>query len=126
MMGACAARFDPAVEAAMLRVYGLDTLADPISPRRMVALLRGMPSGTLEEWTDHANAWSTEAHLLAHLIDVVQWNTWTLARVNSKTKPKEPKPMPRPGPPPQKRTTNIRALAGLLGGVQGVGHVGDR
>lgn len=126
MMAACAARFDPAVEAVILRTYGLDTLADPISPRRMIALLRGLPSGSLEAWTDNAAAWSTEAHLLAHLVDAVQWNTWTLARVNSKSKPKEPKPTPRPGPKPKRRTTSIQALAGLLGAVEGVEHVGGR
>lgn len=120
MMAACAVRFDPAVEAVMLRVYGLDTLADTITPRRMIVLLRGLPSGSLEQWPEHPAAWSTEAHLLAHLIDAVQWNTWTLARVHSKSKPKEPKPTPRPGPKPKRRTTNIRALAGLLEGVDGV------
>lgn len=121
MIGACAARFDPAVEAAFLAVYGIDTLAPGLSPRRTLVLLRNMPSGALESWTDTPASWSMEAHLLASLIDSVNWLTWMTARVNSKHKPKEPKPVPRPGDrKPKARGMNIRSLADAMAGIEGV------
>lgn len=120
MIGVSQARFDPVVEAAVLATYGVDTLTDTLTPRRMAVLLRGLPAGSVQQWTDQAAAWSVEAHLLATLVDAVQWNTWVLMRVNSKQKPKEPKPTPRPGRRPARRGMNIRDLAGALSGVAGV------
>jgi hypothetical protein len=42
-------------------------------------------------------AWTTEAHLLASLIDAVNHNTHTLRALNVKKPGKPPKPVPRPG-----------------------------
>ena len=125
MTGACAARFDPAVEAAFLAVYGIDTLADGLSPRRTLALLRNLPSGSLESWTDVDASWTVETHMLAEAIDAINWLTWMTARVNSKKEPKKPKPIPRPGDkarkrPAKKRALNVRTLADAIQGTEGV------
>jgi hypothetical protein len=113
-----AARFDPYVEAALLSAYGVDVLDPATTPRRILTLLRLLPAGTWPDYSDTANAavWSTEAHLLASVIDALQWNTWTLARVNSRRKPKEPTPVKRPGAKARRtadRTTKRSSLAAL-------------
>lgn len=119
MMAACAARFDPAVEAAMLATFGVDTLADPgPSPRRMHHLLQALPSGAFPG-VDHPAAWSTEAHLLAAVVDEVRNLTWVEVAKASKRRPKQPKPMPRPGARRRQKVTAL-SLADALTGVEGV------
>jgi len=122
MIGACAARFDPAVEAAMLRTYGVDTLGPGLSPRRVWVLLSNMPAGAVPQWTDSAAAWSVESHLLATLLDAVNMLTWVQVAKASKRKPKQPKPVDRPGRQSVRRTEglNIRDLARVLSGQEGV------
>lgn len=119
MIGACAARFDPAVEATMLRVYGVDTLAPGLSPRRMWVLLTRLPAGQVP-WDDTQAAWSVEAHLLAHLVDAINQLTWVQVAKASKHRPKQPKPLQRPGDRQRRAGLNIRSLAGALAGQDGV------
>jgi hypothetical protein len=46
---------------------------------------------------DRADAWSTEAHLLASLIDLANVQLWTFRAANTKEPGPKPKPIPRPG-----------------------------
>ena len=122
-MAACAARFDPTVEAAFQRVYGLNSLAPGLSPRRLWVLLRGLPPGSFPN-ERHDAAWSTESHLLASLIDAVNWLTYVQVAKASKGKPKKPVPVARPGGKvPQKgqgRTMRLADMRHAIAGVEGV------
>lgn len=107
--------FDPDVEEALLRVYGVDP--HKATPRRVWSLLRRLPAGTWHKDNGPAS-WSNEAYLIAGLIDSVNQNTWVTVAANSKKKPKQPKPIPRPGTSVKK--TKWSDLADSLGGVEGV------
>lgn len=101
----------------MLAHYGIDTLADPgPTPRRMHRLVQALPAGAFPGM-DVPMAWSTEAHLLAAVIDAVEMLTWVQVSKASRTRPKKPKPFPRPG-----TRTRIRPidLAEALTGMEGV------
>lgn len=118
MIAASAARFDPDVEAAMLAVYGIDTLAPGLTPRRLKVLLDRLPPGaapTLES----PMAWSAEAHLLASVLDAIRELTWVQVAKASKRRPKPPRPTQRPGPR-RKIRVSARDLADALSGVEGV------
>ena len=121
MTGACAARFDPDVEAAFLAHYGVDVLHDAPTPRRIHSLLSRLPAGAWPGRESNAS-WSAEAHLLAAVLDGVNNLNWLTATVNSKKGrgPKRPKPTPRPGDaerkaPPMTMAQVLRKAAGLPG-----------
>jgi hypothetical protein len=75
----------------MLGAYGIDTLDPAVSTRRVWVLLQRLPP----EARRPGEAWSTEAELLATLIDHVAELTWLTHRVNG-GKGARPKPVPRP------------------------------
>lgn len=92
MIAAANAAFDPDVEEALLRVYGVDPHRATL--RRVSVLLRRLPPG---EWhKDEATAWSRETWMLADLIDAVNQTAWVTAAAFSKRAPARPKPYPRP------------------------------
>jgi hypothetical protein len=105
MIAAAQAVFDPDVEEALLRVYGIDPHRATL--RRVHTLLRRLPPG---EWHKDQGpaAWSREAWMLADVVDAVNQNTWVLAAVNSKRNPPKPKPYPRPGAEAQPETAGKR------------------
>lgn len=61
----------------------------------MSLILPGMP----EREGGRERLWSTEAHLLATVVDAIQATTHAIIQSNSKTKVRAPKPIPRPGGP---------------------------
>jgi hypothetical protein len=79
----------------MLAAYGVDVLDPGVSTRRVWVLLERLPPAVRRL----GEQWSTEAELLAGLIDEVAYNTWVLARVYG-SRSSAPKPVPRP---PQRR-----------------------
>src|SRR5262249_44703875 len=89
----CQARFDPQVEAAMAQAYGGLDVRDPrVSLRRFAVLLDYLPPSARRI----GQQWSTEAELLALLVDHVAYLTWvTLRAAGAKNAPK-PSPIPRP------------------------------
>jgi len=94
MIGVARACFDPDVEAAMIATYGRHPL--DYSLPQAGRLIRRLPPGMLP-YTDTQMAWSTETHMLASLIEQIQWLTWVTVAANSKKKPDKPKPVKRPG-----------------------------
>lgn len=121
MIGAHRARYDPDVEAAMLAAYGVDVLDPAVTPRRISVLLPRLRPGLWPD-ADHSASWSTEAHLLAALVDAVQVNTHVFIAANSKRKQRPPKPLPRPGKKERSEGMDkkglVRALSAALGGGQ--------
>jgi hypothetical protein len=97
LAGAARARFDPQVELALLRVYGIDVLDPNISLRRVALAVTALPMGSWPD-PDHDASWSVTDHLLATLCDCVRENTWVTAQANAgKRKIDRPKPVDRPG-----------------------------
>lgn len=96
--------------------------------RRFGVLLRGLPATSLlqtllrdtvefdepEPGTPaRFGPWSTEAYLLASLIDSVRDNTRVLAQVNSENRVDMPEPTPRPQTKIRARTVQPSAVAYL-------------
>jgi hypothetical protein len=76
----------------MLQVYGVDVLSPDVSTRRVAVLLDRLPPYARR----FGEQWSTEAELLASLIDQVAALTWiTLKAHGAKNVPK-PRPIRRP------------------------------
>lgn len=94
MIAAAQAAFDPDVEEALLRVYGVDSHRATL--RRVASLVRRLPPGTWQK-DQGAPSWSREAWMLADVVDAVNTVAWITAAVNSKRPPQKPKPYPRPG-----------------------------
>lgn len=94
MIAVAQAAFDPDVEEALLRVYGVDSHRATL--RRVSVLLRRLPPGAWQKEQGPAS-WSREAWMLADVVDAVNQLSWLTAAVNSKSKPERPKPYPRPG-----------------------------
>ena len=90
---ACAARFNPDVEALMLEVYGVDVLDPAVSTRRVAVLLERLPPYARRP----GEHWSTEAELLAVLADELAQLTWVTLRAHGAKGATRPRPMPRPG-----------------------------
>lgn len=114
-MGVARALFDPDVEAAFHTAFGLDIHS--ISMGKAARLMKRLPPGSVP-YAGNAASWSFESHLLAAVVDQLQWVTWTLVAVNSKKQPKKPKPLPRPGAvtPPRQAWSD---LADQMGGGSG-------
>ena len=109
--------FDPDVEEALLRVYGIDPQKATL--RRIWVLLERLPMGS---WTKgHGPAsWSNEAYLLAQTIDAINQMVWVTVAVNSKRKPKAPKPVYRPGQKGKDKKMKWTDLGQALSGIEGV------
>lgn len=114
MIGLAAARFDPEVEAVLMRVYGVDSHS--ITLRRLKVLLHRLRLG---EWTRDAGpaSWSQEAYMLANVIDAVNQVSWVVAQANSRKRLPAPKPVERPGHGEKK---SWDAFADALEGMEGV------
>lgn len=98
MIAAAQAAFDPDVEEALLRVYGVDSHRATL--RRVWSLVRRLPPGSWHK-DRGAASWAQEAWLLADVVDAVNQLTWLTAAVHSKHQPKRPDPYPRPGAEPK-------------------------
>ena len=97
------------------RVDLCDLLRDKMTFRRAGALIAGLPPESMfatriahlpqaRRTSGHPQrAWSTEAHLLAALIDTTNLATWITA--GGKKAGKQPSPIPRPGDNVRRRLT---------------------
>jgi len=76
----------------MLAAYGVDVLDPSVSLRRIWVLLNRLPPAARRG----GEQWSTEAELLAGLIDHVANLTWVTLKANGAKNVSRPKPLPRP------------------------------
>lgn len=72
--------------------YGVDVLDPAVTPRRVAVLLRGLPPHARRG----GELWSTEAELLARLVDEVSVLTYVTARAAGAKNWPKPRPLPRP------------------------------
>ncbi|MEV0255226.1 hypothetical protein AB0H82_13340 [Streptomyces sp. NPDC050732] len=94
-----------ALEADLLRFYGLDLLdwhRGSLSSRRLAVLIRHLPrdGAVARETEGEAAEWSVGDYLLAHVVDQLADANWMFATVNQDedADPLDPpKPLPRPG-----------------------------
>lgn len=77
----------------MLAAYGVDVLDPAVSTRRVAVLLDRLPPYA-RRYGEH---WSTEAELLAVLVDAVQELTWVTLKAAGAKNVNRPRPIPRPG-----------------------------
>ncbi|MDR1999454.1 MAG: hypothetical protein LBQ06_05880, partial [Frankiaceae bacterium] len=77
----------------MLAGYGTDVLDPQVTARRIHVLATRMPP----QWRTPGEQWTTEAHLLAALIDHVAQLTYITLKANGAKSVTKPKPVPRPG-----------------------------
>jgi hypothetical protein len=75
----------------MLAAYGVDVLDPAVSVRRVHVLLERLPPSA----RNGGELWSTEAELLAHVIDSVRELTWLTASAHGNAGAR-PKPVDRP------------------------------
>lgn len=82
--------------------------------RRVVTLVQRLPQGS---WTKDQGpgSWTTEAYLLAAVVDAVNSHAWITAAVNSKRKPPKPESVQRPGEKSKKKKTKWTDLHKQLG-----------
>ena len=76
-----------------MHAFGVDVLDPQVSTRRVSDLLRRLPPSALKG----GELWSTEADLLAVLVDQVAILTWVTLRANGAKRAPRPRPLPRPG-----------------------------
>lgn len=106
-----------------MAAYGIDTLDPGVSTRRVAVLLDQLPS-----WArGPGESWSTEAHLLALVVDHLAQLTWVTLKANGAKMAPRPKPLQRPSERGAKRepltgqprsggwSEAIMALAGMPG-----------
>jgi hypothetical protein len=106
-LGAVQARFDPQVEAAFACAYHLDARDPALSLRRFRVLLENLPPSAVRPGQE----WSTEAELLAVLIDHVAELTYVTVKAAG-GKGTRPKPIPRPQPAGARQTAGNGHAAG--------------
>ena len=100
-----------ALEADFQQYYGIDLTGlwrNEVTPRRAMALARHLPFGCatwMEVGTDAA--WSTETHMLAHVIDLLNGANWQ----RGGAKGAAPKPIDRPEDDKAAQAKRDRALA---------------
>ena len=98
----------------MLAAYGVDTLDAGVTPRRVWVLANRLPP--------HARRlgeqWSTEAELLAVLVDTVAALTWVTMRAHGAKSVRRPRPIPRP---PARPRRPVAAATGPPAGEPGAG-----
>jgi hypothetical protein len=73
--------------------YGVDVLDMAVSPRRIAVLLERLPPAGRRQ----GQQWSTEAELLALLIDHVAALTYVTLKAHGAKNLAKPRPLPRPG-----------------------------
>jgi hypothetical protein len=93
-----------ALYADLARFYRLD-LTDlwrdgGLSPRRVLWLVEHLPEesatvAAIKGGPEH-RPWTSTAHLLATVVDAVQWGTWATIAAHSRKRPSPPRPVPRP------------------------------
>jgi hypothetical protein len=76
----------------MLQVYGVDVLDPRTSTRRVGVLLDRLPP----EARRFGMNWSTEAELIAALVDGMNGLIWVTMRAHGAKNAPKPKPLPRP------------------------------
>jgi hypothetical protein len=100
-----------------MAAYGVDVLDPRVTPRRLAVLVDRLPP-----WARRGGeAWSTEAELLAMLVDRVAELTWVTARLGGAKSARQPRPIPRP-PDPARMASMARLgppRAGLAPGAPG-------
>ncbi|MET7360003.1 hypothetical protein ABZS76_16330 [Streptomyces sp. NPDC005562] len=97
-----------ALEADLLRFYGLDLLdwhRGRLSSRRLAVLIRQLPreGAVARETEGEAAEWSVGDYLLAHVVDQLAQANWMFATVNQDEDADPlgpPRPLPRPGDDP--------------------------
>lgn len=75
-----------------MAAYGVDVLDPAVSTRRVHVLLERLPPSARRP----GEAWSTEAELLAGLIDHVAYLTWVTLRAYGAKGAAKPRPVQRP------------------------------
>jgi len=75
-----------------LHAFGVDVLDPQVSTRRVSDLLRRLPPSALRA----GELWSTEAELLAILVDQVSVLTWITLKAHGAKRAPRPRPLPRP------------------------------
>jgi hypothetical protein len=76
----------------MLAAYGVDVLDPRVTPRRLAVLAGRLPPAALRG----GQAWSTEAELLALVVDHLARLTWVTLRAHGAKGAARPRPLPRP------------------------------
>jgi hypothetical protein len=77
-----------------MAAYGVDVLDPAMTPRRVEVLLRRVPPAA----RSGGEQWSTEAELLALVVDHLAALTWVTIKAHSKKGANVPKPRPIPRP----------------------------
>lgn len=85
-----------------MQYYGIDLLdlgTPRLSFRRLASLLSQLPrdSRYVNDTVGERARWSATDHLLADVVDQLNWLIWVNVAVNSKRPPKKPTPIKRPG-----------------------------
>lgn len=93
-----------ALEADLLRYYRVDLagiVTGTLSPRRLAALVRGLPedAATIRAVAGTEAMWGLTEHLLARILDTLAGANWQ----RSGSKGPKPKPVPRPGVSDERR-----------------------
>lgn len=92
-----------------MAAYGIDCLDPAVTPRRVAVLLEHLPN-----WArGGGDPWSTEADLLALLVDHVAALTWITLKAHGSKNAKKPRPLPRPA-----RRSPVAASPGPAAGGQ--------
>ncbi|WP_116210101.1 hypothetical protein [Streptomyces olivoreticuli] len=116
-----------ALYADLRRFYSVDLLAyfrGEMSARAVLALVENLPDDAAVMAAllggRQAVGWDVQSHILADLVDAVQWNTYVLLAQKAKRPGalEKPKPYPRPGRPAapggQRSNPFASALAGEM------------
>ena len=91
-----------------MAAYGIDTLDPAVSTRRIAVLLERLPPDARRA----GEHWSTEAELLALLIDHVANLTWITLKAHGAKGASRPRPLPRPAQRAQPRSSPPARAAG--------------
>jgi hypothetical protein len=97
----------------MLAAYGVDVLDPQVSTRRVHVLLERLPP----QFRAPGEQWSTEAELLAVLVDHVAQLTWITLQAHGARNVSRPRPIDRP--PRRRRQQHAAAPAAGPAGPEG-------
>jgi hypothetical protein len=104
----------------MFAAFGVDVLAPGVSLRRIWSLLSRLPP----QYRAGGEVWSTEAELLALVVDHLAHLTWVTARAAGAKSVAKPRPLPRPTSAPVMRESPPAARTGTpRGGSAWVGQL---
>jgi hypothetical protein len=102
-----------------MAAYGVDVLDPAVSTRRVGVLVDRLPPYA----RNTGEQWSTEAELLAVLVDHVANLTWVTLRAHGAKNVARPRPVPRPGSRAQSARNSAPPPAGSRNGT---GNEGPR